>query len=72
MVVGMESGGATCTAGAVGSSEGNNCVEEFMGVSDDEIVAFAQRESARVIMTSVGACGTRGSGSGQGCGKGRF
>ena len=64
MVVGMESGSATCAAGAVGGGEGNNCVEEFTGVSDDEIVALARRESARVVMTVLGACGTGGSGSG--------
>ena len=64
MVVGMESGSATCATGAVGGGEGNNGVEEFMGVSDDEIVALARRESARVVMTVLGARRTRGSGSG--------
>ena len=68
----MESGSATCAAGAVGGGEGNNCVEEFMGVSDDEIVALARRESARVVMTVVSAHGTRGSGSGLDRGRGRI
>ena len=72
MVVGMESGSATCAAGAVGGSKGNNGVEEFMGMSDDEIVALVRRELARVVMTSVGACRTRGSGSGQGRGRDRI
>ena len=69
MVVGMESGSATCAAGAVGGGKGNNGVEEFMGVSDDEIVALARRESARVVMTVLGA---RGSGSGRDRGRGRI
>jgi hypothetical protein len=69
MVVGMESGSATCAAGAVGGGDGNNGVEEFMGVSDDEIVALVRRESARVVMTVVS---TRGSGSGRDCGRGRI
>ena len=72
MVVGMESGSATCAAGAVGGGEGNNGVEEFMGVSDDEIVALARRESARVVMTVLSARGTRGSGSGLDRGRGRI
>jgi hypothetical protein len=72
MVVGMESGSATCAAGAVGGGDGNNGVEEFMGVSDDEIVALARRESARVVMTVLGARGMRGSGSGLDCGRGRI
>ena len=72
MVVGMESGSATCVAGAVGGGEGNNSVEEFMGVLDDEIVALARRESARVVMTSGGARGTRGGGSGQDRGRDRI
>ena len=72
MVVGMESGSATCMAGAVGGGEGNNSVEEFMGVLDDEIMVFARRESARVVMTSVGVRGTRWSRSGQDCGRGRI
>ena len=71
MVVGMESGSATCAAGAVGGGDGNNGVEEFMGVSDDEIVALARRELARVVMTVLGACGTRGNGSGLGRGRDR-
>ena len=70
MVAGMESGSATCAAGAVGGGEGNNGVEEFMGVSDDEIVAWARRESARVVMTVLGARGM--SGSGLDCGRGRI
>ena len=72
MVVGMESGSATCAAGAVGGGEGNNGVEEFMGVSDDEIVALARRESARVVMTVLDARGTRGSGSGLDRGRNRI
>ena len=72
MVVGMESGSATCAAGAVGGGDGNSGVEEFMGVSDDEIVALARRESARVVMTVLGARGMRGSGSGQDRGRNRI
>ena len=72
MVVGMEIGSATCAAGAVGGGEGNNGVEEFMGVSDDEIVALARRESARVVMTVLGARGMVGSGSGRGRGRDRI
>ena len=70
--MGMESGSATCAAGAVGGGEGNNCVEEFMGVSDDEIVALAWRESARVVMTVLSARRMRGSGSGLDRGRGRI
>ena len=72
MVVGMESGSAMCAAGAVGGGEGNDGIEEFVGVSDDEIVALARRESARVVMTSVGARGMGGSGSGLDRGRGRI
>ena len=72
MVVGMESGSATCAAGAVGGGEGNNGIEEFVGVSDDEIAALVRRESARVVMTSVGARGSRGSGSGRDRGRNRI
>ena len=71
MAVGMESGSVTCAAGAVGSGEGNDGIEEFMGVSHDEIVALARRESARVVMTVVSARGTGGSGSGLDRGRGR-
>ena len=53
--MGMESGSATCTAGAVGSSKGNNGIEEFMGMSDNEVVwACMWRVSARVVMTFLG------------------
>ena len=45
---------------------------EFVGVSDDEIVALARRESARVVMTVLSARGTRGSGSGLDRGRGRI
>ena len=72
MVIGMESGSATCVAGAVGGGDGNDGIEEFMGVSDDEIVALARRESARVVMTVGGARGTRGSGSDWDRGRGRI
>ena len=54
MVVGMESGSATCMAGAVGGGKGNNGVEEFMGVLDDKIVVCMWRVLARVVMTGLG------------------